>query len=85
LLRNSIFANARTVINLGGAPNEPGDADTGPNNLQNYPLKTSVKTGRRATTIMGTLDSTKNGSFTIWFFSNPKSTKEEGKKFIHRL
>jgi hypothetical protein len=85
LLRNSICSNARTGIKLGGAPNEPGDADTSPNNLQNYPLISSAKTGRRATTIIGTLDSSKNGSFTIWFLSNPKSTKEEGKKFIHRL
>jgi trimeric autotransporter adhesin len=38
ILRNSSFSNARTGINLGGVPNDPGDADTGPNNLQNYPL-----------------------------------------------
>jgi hypothetical protein len=82
ILRNSSFSNARTGINLGGVPNDPGDADTGPNNLQNYPLITSAKTGRRATTIKGTLESTPKGSFTIWFFKNPKSTKEEGKKFI---
>ena len=82
ILRNSIFSNARTGINLGGVPNDPGDADTGPNNLQNYPVITSAKTGRRATTIKGTLESTPQGSFTIWFFKNPESTKEEGKKFI---
>jgi len=37
---NSIFANAGLGIDLGGdgiTPNDPGDGDTGPNNLQNHP------------------------------------------------
>lgn len=37
---NSIFNNAGIGIDLGGngfTPNDPQDADTGPNNLQNYP------------------------------------------------
>jgi hypothetical protein len=82
---NSIFSNEGLGIDLGddgGTTNDVGDLDSGPNNLQNYPVLTSAKTGRRTTTIRGTLESTPNGSFTIWFFSNPKNTKEEGKKFI---
>ncbi len=38
---NLIANNSRLGIDLGGSglplPNDPGDADTGPNNLQNYP------------------------------------------------
>lgn len=37
---NSIYGNTLPGIDIGGngsTPNDPGDADTGPNNLQNYP------------------------------------------------
>jgi CSLREA domain-containing protein len=86
ILGNSIFSNDALGIDLNGdgiTPNDsPSDADTGPNNLQNFPVITSAKTGRRATTIKGTLDSTQNGTFTIQFFKNPKSNGNEGKEFI---
>jgi hypothetical protein len=88
ILGNSIFSNGGLGIDLGGdgrTANDPGDADTGPNFLQNYPVITSAKTGRQATTIKGTLDSPlegKSDTFTIQFFKNPESTREEGKKFI---
>ena len=87
ILGNSIFSNAGLGIDLfndGVTPNDgPGDADTNaPNNFQNFPVLSSAKTTLRATTIKGTLESTQNATFTIQFFSNPTSTKEEGKKFI---
>jgi CSLREA domain-containing protein len=91
ILGNSIFSNGDLGIDLGGdgrTANDPGDADTGANNLQNYPVITSAKTGRQATTIKGTLDSPlegKNDTFTIQFFKNPESTREEGKKFIGEM
>ena len=50
--RNSIFSNVGFGIDLdlnGVTPNDGlGDADTGPNNLQNYPVITFAKTGLRA-------------------------------------
>ncbi len=86
ILSNSIFSNADLGIDLGAngrtANDGVGDADIGANNLQNYPVITSAKTGRRATTIKGTLESTQGGAFTIQFFSNPKGARDEGKKFI---
>jgi len=43
---NIIFGNAGLGIDLGGSgvplPNDPGDGDAGPNNLQNYPEFTSA-------------------------------------------
>lgn len=91
ILANSIFSNARLGIDLGGngvtLNDGPGDADTGPNNLQNYPVLSSAKTGRRSTTIKGTLESMPaqgqiGVGYTIQFFENPRSTKDEGKKLI---
>lgn len=90
ILSNSIHSNARLGIDLGFdgvTPNDgPGDADTGPNNLQNFPVITSAKTGRKGTAIRGTLEGIPSQGiaqgYTIQFFKNPKSTKDEGKKFI---
>jgi len=94
ILSNSIYDNAKLGIDLYYTNNPPGvtdndlvpppDNDTGPNNLQNYPEITSAKTGRRATTIKGTLNSTANTTFTLQFFSSPAadpSGNGEGQKF----
>ena len=47
ILSNSIFSNGRLGIDLDGdgaaTPNDAGDADTGPNNLQNKPILSSAK------------------------------------------
>jgi CSLREA domain-containing protein len=92
ILRNSIFSNYEEGIDLGvdgRTENDPGDADTGPNdvpdtganNLQNFPVITAAATSSTATTIRGTLDSTPNTTFTVQFFRNPAGT-DQGKKFI---
>lgn len=84
ILRNSIFANDEQGIALGffdgSTPNDPGDSDTGPNNLQNFPVLSSA-TSARSTTIIGTLDSTTLDNFAVQFFSNP-SGDAEGKTFL---
>lgn len=93
ILRNSIFDNDRLGINLGGGTqnasgvtaNDPGDADTGPNNLQNFPVITSATTNSGATTIQGTLNSTANDTFNLQFFSNTAADPSgfgEGKTFV---
>jgi hypothetical protein len=82
ILRNSIFSNAGLGIDLdddGPTANNPGDADTGPNNLQNKPNLISAVTSGGVTTIKGNLNSTPNGFFVIRFFSNPSGN--EGKVF----
>ncbi len=84
VLRNSIFSNAGLGIDLGGdglTPNDPGDTDTGPNNLQNKPLLSSATTSSGGTTIVkGKLNSAPNKVFEIHLYSNPSGN--EGKKFI---
>jgi hypothetical protein len=70
---NSIFSNASLGIDLspiGVTANDPGDADTGANNLQNFPLLTSVTSGNNTTVIQGTFNSTPNTAFRIDFYSN---------------
>lgn len=42
----------------------------------------SFQSGRTATTIGGALRSTRNATFTVQFFSNPKNTRDEGKKLV---
>ena len=70
---NSIFSNGKLGIDLGFdgvTPNDSGDADLGENNLQNFPVITSVLSVGNNTTIQGSLNSTPNTSFQIEFFSN---------------
>src|SRR4028118_1071894 len=67
---NNIFNNQRLGIDLigntGVTSNEIGDADTGSNNLQNYPVLTSVS----GNTVSGILNSTPNANFRVEFFAN---------------
>jgi CSLREA domain-containing protein len=90
---NSIFSNGGIGIDLSGGvedamgrtANDTGDADTGSNGLQNFPVITSAKTVSGETTIEGTLNTTPNPNsdvgHVIQFFSNP-SGGDEGKTFI---
>jgi CSLREA domain-containing protein len=73
ILGNSIFANGGLGIDLGNdgvTPNSPGGPHTGPNNLQNFPLITSVSPGQSATTVQGTLSATPSTTFRLEFFSS---------------
>ncbi|HVI73210.1 MAG TPA: Calx-beta domain-containing protein, partial [Pyrinomonadaceae bacterium] len=66
-------------------PNDPADGDTGSNNLQNFPLITSVTSNAGQTTIAGTLNSTANTTFSVDFYSNaacdPSGNGEGAKPF----
>jgi hypothetical protein len=78
ILGNSIHDNSPyPAIDLyNGAyavtPNDDntGDADTGANNLQNFPVITSVVSNGGVTTLGGTLDSAFNTVFRVEFFAN---------------
>ena len=92
VLSNSIFSSStglgidlHTGFNADGVtPNDPCDADLGPNNFQNFPVITSAISAGGSTTIQGSLDSTANTTFRIEFFSNAvcnSSGNGEGKTF----
>jgi len=96
ILQNSIFSNGKLGIDLGGVcsqasctydgvtPNDPGDTDTGPNNLQNFPVLTSI-CDVGAITIQGKLNSASNTMYRLEFFSSPVSNPlgyGEGTNFL---
>jgi hypothetical protein len=78
ILGNSIFSNAGLGIDLafdgdpncGVEPNDTGDGDSGPNNLQNYPVLETVSNGGGMTTVTGRLNSAANTMYRIEFFAN---------------
>jgi CSLREA domain-containing protein len=71
---NSIHSNLQLGIDLGGdgvTPNDAGDADSGPNDLQNFPVLTSAEQHEDIVSILGTLHSLPNTEFSIDIFSSP--------------
>ena len=83
---NSIYSNTGLGVDLGpdnggsasgnfdaSTPNDPKDPDTGPNNLQNYPVIEYQVTSCDGTTktAPGGFNSTPNTTFTIDYYSNP--------------
>src|SRR5205085_6098036 len=70
---NSIFGNAGLGIDLnadGVTANDTGDADTGPNNLQNFPVLTGAIPGA-TTAVKGTFNGAASTTFTLDFYANP--------------
>ncbi len=68
--RNSIYKNGGLGIALGSGivQNDAGDKDTGPNNLQNYPVISLASADLQA--VQGTLNSQPNTQYTLEFFGN---------------
>src|SRR5215471_6692268 len=96
ILGNSIFSNGglgialfdRCDFAMEPTSNDHCDTDTGPNNLQNYPVITSASFSNGSVTLSGTLDSVPNTTFRIEFFSDSESdpvnghARPQGKTFI---
>jgi len=93
---NSISSNGTTASALGidliggseansVTANDLGDGDTGSNNLQNYPVLTSLAGSGGNSTIGGTLNSSATRTYAIDFYSSPvahASGYGEGKTHI---
>jgi len=75
---NDIFSNTKLGINLVGGTetaagvtaNDAGDADAGPNNLQNYPALTSVSQVANVITINSTFNSVPANTYTLDIYAN---------------
>jgi len=77
LMSNAIFSNGSLGIDLGGEGvtlNDLGDSDAGPNDLQNFPVVTSVTQvalgNTLLTAIQGTLNSEAATAFRLEVFAN---------------
>ncbi|MDT7807412.1 MAG: hypothetical protein QOJ70_1225 [Acidobacteriota bacterium] len=88
ILGNATFQNGGLGIDLnsnGVTANDANDADTGPNNLQNFPVLTAATSSGGNTTIVGTLNSTASTAYRVEFFSNATcdaSGNGEGRTFL---
>ncbi|HJZ91581.1 MAG TPA: hypothetical protein VKE40_11970, partial [Gemmataceae bacterium] len=75
VLGNSIFANGGLGIDLGAfggvTPNDAGDADAGPNGLQNFPALTAAFLEGTDLLVGGTINTTANTTVRIEFFASP--------------
>ncbi|MCP5184674.1 MAG: DUF4347 domain-containing protein, partial [Pseudomonadales bacterium] len=73
-LGNSIYGNGNLGIDLGTpgvTANDAGDADTGANNLQNFPVLTGAFTDSSATVaVTGGINTTANTTLRIEFYAN---------------
>lgn len=70
---NSIFLNSSLGIDLGVngvTPNDAGDSDTGPNQLQNFPVLTGATNLGTALVIAGSINSRPGIAFNLDFFAN---------------
>jgi hypothetical protein len=93
ILSNSIHSNTDLGIDIdpididpnGVTANDACDPDTGPNNLQNFPVLISASSSGGSTTIQGSLNSALNTTYLIQFFSNTACDPSgfgEGETFI---
>lgn len=94
---NWIYSNGGLGIDLsdnGVTPNDPGggDGDTGPNNLQNYPVLTSAYAtgfaldgtlGGTSAKVTGVLSGVGSDKIRLQAFVNPPSDPNEGKLLMH--
>lgn len=85
---NSIHDNGQLGIDLdddGATPNDPGDADTGPNDLQNFPVIGSAFGFNGDLTIYGSIQTAASQNFTLEFFGNSATDSSgfgEGRIFL---
>jgi CSLREA domain-containing protein len=88
---NSIHSNGELGIDLdpnGVTPNDNDDSDTGPNNIQNFPIVDMVTPTQGGVRLEGTFNSNPGEDYTLEFFSSPAkdgSNFGEGKTYLGSL
>ncbi|HZR20378.1 MAG TPA: immunoglobulin domain-containing protein [Verrucomicrobiae bacterium] len=89
ILGNSISGNGGLGIDLandGVTPNDPGDADPGPNNLQNFPVLSSANVAAsNQVSIIGSFNSQPNSYYRIELFASVTTNASnygEGQRFL---
>jgi hypothetical protein len=89
ILGNAIYLNSPglgiELIPFGPNPNDPGDLDTGPNDLQNTPDLTAGSTTNGTVKLDGTLSSHPNTTYVLEFFANAACDSSgfgEGQEFL---
>jgi Right handed beta helix region len=86
--QNSISGNGEIGIDLGAdgvTLNDPGDSDTGANDLQNFPTLGSAHSGANSTSASGVLESAPGMSYQIEIFASSacdRSGNGEGERFL---
>lgn len=74
LAQNSVYGNSGLTFDLaddGPTLNDPGDADRGPNHLQNFPVLTATMTHPAGTRVVGYLQSSPAEEFTVDIYAAP--------------
>jgi len=85
---NAIYSNAQIGIDIGNdgvTENDLDDGDSGPNDLQNFPVLTSAQVGVSSTGVGGSLNSIADNEFRLEFFSNSSadaSGNGEGETYL---
>ncbi|MBK7405848.1 MAG: hypothetical protein IPJ41_14820 [Phycisphaerales bacterium] len=88
---NSIHDNGLQGIDLqsfeggGITPNDPGDGDTGANELQNFPELVLAQASQTGATVVGSLNSHAGREYSIEFFASPScdpSGYGQGSRFL---
>ena len=92
VLGNSIHSNGSTASDLGidlgpdgVTPNDASDADSGPNNLQNFPVIGSATFANGTMQITGALQSAANMTYRLEFFSSGQTNLNrplQGRTFL---
>ena len=72
--RNRIFSNGGLGIQICNCPNDPGDFDTGPNELMNFPVLERAHATPGRLVLKGIIDTQDARAVTIEFFANPVPT-----------
>jgi CSLREA domain-containing protein len=86
ILGNSVYSNQQSGIDLlpnaGITSNDLLDADTGSNNLQNFPALSAAMSVGGNVQIAGSLMSAASTTYRIEFFANTAAILDEGERFL---